>query len=145
MTKSSWTQDFNSPIGCLYGWHTWMSNGLWVVLTSIWRLEPSYLLPFSTVRVFQSVQYTVSSNTVRANGWGKSPSYTVCLCWPSKSEYLEKEIESLTAFTVWKNSVTTSWQTILTRCNWDERQTSRACRWCSRLWSRWATLSWWWW
>ena len=66
-----------------------MSKGRWVVLTRVWRPEPSYLLPFSTVRVFQSVQYTVSSNTVRAKGWGSVPSYTVWRCRPCRSEYLE--------------------------------------------------------
>lgn len=67
-----------------------MSKGRCVVLTSMSRSLPSYLLPFSTVRVFQSVQYTLSSNTVMANGWARMPSYTVWRWWPSRSEYLQR-------------------------------------------------------
>ena len=58
----------DSPIGCLYGWYTWMSKGLCVVFASTTLFDPSYLFPFSIVLVFQSVQKIVSSKTVRAKG-----------------------------------------------------------------------------
>lgn len=67
------------PMGCLFWLKTWMSMGE-KMLEWISRLfSPVCLLQECMECVFQSVQKSVSSYSVRANGWGKDPFTTTSL------------------------------------------------------------------
>lgn len=77
-----------SPCFCLSGWYTWISMGRCVVLSSTVKFSPVYLLHFSIVRWFQSVQYNQFSNTAMANGWG-TLLRTRCRLLPSALANLE--------------------------------------------------------
>lgn len=67
------------PVDCLFWLKTWMSMGE-KMLECISRLSsPVCLLQECMECVFQSVQNSVSSYSVRANGWGKDPFTTTSL------------------------------------------------------------------
>lgn len=52
------------------------------------RSSPEYLLQAKIECVFQSVQYNVSPNSVKAKGCGREPLTTACLVeYKEKSEY----------------------------------------------------------
>ena len=63
------------PAGCLWGCHVWMSMGKWRRVRTVSSGCPLNLLALLMLLVYQSVQYSSSSNSVNAKGWGK-PKHT---------------------------------------------------------------------
>ena len=67
------------PFGCLCWLKTCISMGEKMLEWISRRPSPVYLLQAKMECVFQSVQYNVSSNNVRAKGCGREPLTTACL------------------------------------------------------------------
>lgn len=67
------------PFGCLFWLKAWISMGEKMLECISRRSSPEYLLQAKIECVFQSVQYNVSPNSVKAKGCGREPLTTACL------------------------------------------------------------------
>lgn len=72
-------QQDSLPFGCLLWLKAWMSMGEKMLECISRRSSPEYLLQAKIECVFQSVQYKVSPNSVKAKGCGREPLTTACL------------------------------------------------------------------
>lgn len=72
-------QQDSLPFGCLFWLKAWISMGEKMLEWISRRSSPEYLLQAKMECVFQSVQYNVSPNRVRAKGCGREPLTTACL------------------------------------------------------------------
>lgn len=72
-------QQDSLPFGCLFWLKAWISMGEKMLECISRRSSPEYLLQAKIECVFQSVQYNVSPNSVKAKGCGREPLTTACL------------------------------------------------------------------
>lgn len=131
----------DSPVGCLLVLKTWMSMGEKMLeWTTRWPPPVCFLHEWMEW-VVQSVQKSVSSNRVRANGWGSSPLTTTSLKTHSMLRFWKNSSPSFknpkggTAYT-WRSRPGWSggWS-----CAW--RRPSTVSAGCSPASTRWASRS----